>query len=121
MNHLELADLAKMLAEGPPFAEGARHLAESCRTCGEKYRQIEALMKRFGHWNPEIAVLEGLEADGLFAGLMASGQGSTDWSAQVERNEELHTWGVAWVALEQARELFSREEASKAQARDLAL
>jgi hypothetical protein len=119
--HLELAEIARMMSEDFT-AKACRHLAEVCPACGDRLRQVEALMQRFGHWSPEIAVQEGLEADGLFAGLMAEGQDFPAWSARVEQREELQTWGVAWVALERARETFSEgREAAKAQARDLAL
>jgi hypothetical protein len=77
-------------------------------------------MKRFQHWDPEVAVLEGLPAEDLFATIMAAGQDGTSWSSQVDEKEELQTWGVAWVALEQAREQIA-EEASRPRARDLAL
>jgi hypothetical protein len=77
-------------------------------------------MKRFQHWDPEVAVLEGLPAEGLFAAMMAAGQEGASWLSQVEEKEELQTWGGAWIALEQAREQLA-EEASGPRARDLAL
>jgi hypothetical protein len=119
MEHLELAEIAKLLADDL-HSKVCRHLAETCPACREQLRQVEALMKRFRHWNPEVAVLEGLEADGQLAALVATGQGSAGWSAQVEQKEDLQTWGVAWAALERARELLA-EEASKPPALDLAL
>src|SRR5436309_3196885 len=117
--HLELAEIARLMAEDFA-AKVCRHLAECCPVCGERLRQVEALMKRFRHWSPEVAVLEGLAADELFAGLLATGQGFASWSTQVEQNGELQTWGVAWVTLERARELLAGES-SKAQGLDLAL
>jgi hypothetical protein len=120
MEHLNLSEMAKLLSEGPPISRVCRHLAETCADCGEQLRQVEALMQRFGHWNPEVAVLEGLEADGLFTTLMAEGRDYADWLSLIERNEDFQTWGVAWVALERAREMIAAE-APQAQARDLAL
>ena len=117
MKHLELAEIARLLSVDPLTC---RHLAEACTACGERLRQIETLMKRFHHWDPEVTVLEGLPAEGLFATLMAAGTDGTIWSAQVDEKEEFQTWGVAWVALEQAREQLT-EEASSPRARDLAL
>jgi hypothetical protein len=117
--HLELAEIAKLLADDPA-SKVCRHLAATCPTCGERLRQVEEVMKRFRHWNPEVAVLEGLEGESLLADLLAAGHGSAGWSEQVEKREELQTWGVAWVALERARELIA-EEASRAEALDLAL
>jgi hypothetical protein len=117
MKHLQPAEIAKLLSVDP---ETCRHLAEVCPVCGERLQQVEALMKRFQHWDPEIAVLEGLPAEDLFAAIMAAGQDCTSWFSQVDEKEELQTWGVAWVALEQAREQMT-EEATRLRARDLAL
>jgi len=117
MKHLELPEIARLFSVDP---ETCRHLAESCPACGERLRQVEALMKRFQHWDPEVAVLEGLPAEGLFATIMAAGQSWESWSSQVDEKVELQTWGVAWVALEQAREPMT-EEVSRLRARDLAL
>ena len=121
MRHLELAEIAKMLAGEPPFPEACRHLAETCLECRGRLQEVEALMKRFGHWSPEIAVQEGLEADALFAGLLAAGQGYAEWRAEVEQKEELQTWAVAWLALGRARERFAERQAPGAETRDLAL
>jgi hypothetical protein len=120
MKHLELAEIAKMLSEEPPFPEACRHLAEACPECGNKLQQVEALIKRFGHWDPEVAVREGLEADELFASLLAAGQGYEEWRAQVEQREELQTWGVAWLALGRTRELFAQRQSPDVETRDLA-
>lgn len=117
MKHLELAEIARLLSSDPPTC---RHLAEACPVCGERLQQVEALMKRFQHWDPEVAVLEGLPAEGLFATLLAAGRDGASWLSQVEEKTELQTWGVAWVALEQAREHLA-EDASRPRARDLAL
>jgi hypothetical protein len=77
-------------------------------------------MKRFQHWDPEVAVLEGVPADDLFATILAAGPDYSSWLAQLDQNIELVTWGVAWVALEHASEQLD-EEASRPRARDLAL
>jgi hypothetical protein len=121
MRHLELAEIARMLAAEPPFPEACRHLAEACPECGTRLREVEALMSRFGHWSPEIAVQEGLEADELFAGLLAAGQGYAEWVAEVEQKEELQTWAVSWLALGRARELFAKRQAPGAETREFAL
>jgi hypothetical protein len=117
VKHPELAEIAKLLSEDP---ETCQHLAEACPDCHERLQQVKALMKRFQHWDPEVAVLEGLRADDLLATILAAGPDSTSWIAQLEKNVELVTWGVAWAALEQAREQMD-EEASRPRARDLAL
>jgi hypothetical protein len=117
MTHLELAEMAKLLLTEPA---ACRHLAATCPTCGERLRQVEALMERFSLWDPEVAVLEGLPAEDLFAALLAAGEDFTAWSARVDENEDFQTWGIAWVALEHAeRDLAA--EVSRPRARDLAL
>jgi hypothetical protein len=121
MRHPDLAEIAKMLAADSPYPEFCRHLAETCPECRDRVQQVEALTKRFGHWNPEVAVQEGLEADELFAGLLAAGTDFAAWRAEVERREELHTWAVAWLALGRSREQLYGKGAPKEEARDLAL
>jgi hypothetical protein len=120
MRHLELAEIAKLLSEGSPFAEICRHFAEVCPVCGERLGQVDALMKRFRHWDAETVVREGPSADGLFESLLAKGQDLAGWCSLVKEEGEYQTWGVAWVALERAQGLIA-EEATKAQARELAL
>lgn len=117
--HLTLAEIANLLTEdhSRPFV---KHLAETCPECGELYREAEGLIKRFHHWSPEVAILEGLEADGLFAKLMAGGRDFATRSWLLEHDESLQTWGVAWVALERARQCLG-EEGGAGQARDCAL
>jgi len=120
MKHLELADVAKLLGESSPILEACRHLSEMCPICGERLAHVEALMQRIGHWDPEVAVREGLEADDLLAALLAEGRDLAAWSSHVERTPEYQTWGVAWVALERAQKLMA-EEATISEARHLAL
>jgi hypothetical protein len=115
--HLELLHIARMWMDDPP---ACRHLAAVCPVCGEQLRRVEALMQRFRHWNAEIVVLEGLDADDLLAGFLAAGHDAATWPSQVEQTEELQTWGVAWAALEKARQCLA-DPAAQIQARDLAL
>ncbi|HEX3530069.1 MAG TPA: hypothetical protein VH988_23665 [Thermoanaerobaculia bacterium] len=116
-DHLELLDIARLLTDDP---SACRHLAALCPVCGERLRRVEALMQRFHHWNAEVMVLEGLEADELLAGFLAAGHDSATWSSRVEQSDNLQTWGVAWAALERARQLLADPDA-QIQARDLAL
>jgi hypothetical protein len=114
--HLELAEIAAFLGREEAPERFCRHLAAVCAPCGEQLRRVEALMKRFRHWNPEVVVAEGLVADGLLDALLATDPAS--WAAQVEQEADLQTWGVAWVALERARAILDQGER---QALDLAL
>ncbi|HEX3526652.1 MAG TPA: hypothetical protein VH988_06265 [Thermoanaerobaculia bacterium] len=118
MRHLTTAKIASLLAAaaGEEAEECCRHLAEVCPDCGERLAEVEALMKRFRHWNPEVVVVEGLVADGLLDALLATDPAS--WAAQVEEETDFQTWGVAWVALERARAILDQGES---QALDLAL
>jgi len=117
VKHPELIEIAKLLSDNPATCQ---HLAEACQDCHEHLQQVKALMKRFQHWDPEVAVLEGPPADDLFATILAAGPDLTSWVAQLDQNLELVTWGVAWVALDHASEQMD-EEASRPRARDLAL
>ena len=119
MRHLELTEIAKLLSDGGVAAETCRHLAEVCPVCGERLAEVEALMKRFRHWDAETVMREGPAADGLFETLLEKGQGPSGWSSLVDETE-YQTWGVAWVALERAQGLMAEED-TKAQARELAL
>ena len=114
--HLELADIAALLGREEAPERFCRHLAAVCAPCGEQLRRVEALMKRFRHWNPEVVVVEGLVADGLLDALLATDPAS--WASQVEQEADLQTWGVAWVALERARAILEQGESP---ALDLAL
>jgi hypothetical protein len=120
MKHLELAEIAKLLSEGSLSAESCRHLAEVCPTCGERLGQVEDLMKRFRHWDAETVLREGPAAEELFETLLEKGQGLDARASLVKEETEYQTWGVAWVALERAQGLIG-EEATRAQARELAL
>jgi len=119
MRHLELAEIAKLLSEGSPFAEICRHFAEVCPVCGERLGQVDALMKRFRHWDAETVVREGPAAAELFESLLIKGQDFAGWCSLVKEEGEYQTWGVAWIALERAQGLLAEDE-TRAQARDVA-
>jgi hypothetical protein len=110
--HLELADVAALLGKEEVAERFCRHLAALCEACGEQLRRAEDLIKRFRHWNPEVAVLEGLAADGLLDALLATDPRS--WDSQVEEEADLQTWGVAWAALERARAAVIAQEEGRA-------
>ncbi|HEX3531406.1 MAG TPA: hypothetical protein VH988_30460 [Thermoanaerobaculia bacterium] len=120
MKHLELPEIARMMSEDSPILQGCRHLAEVCPVCAERFAQVEALMKHVGHWDPEVAVREGLDADDLLAALLAAGPDLAGWTSRVEEKPEYQTWGVAWLALERAQALLA-EPSTRSQARDFAL
>ena len=120
MRHLELAEIATLLSKGGVDAESCRHLAEVCPVCGERLAEVEALMQRFRHWDAETVVREGPAAEVLFDALLENGKNPEGWAALVETDAEYQTWGVASVALEGAHKLLA-EDATRAQARDLAL
>jgi hypothetical protein len=118
MEHLTLAEIANLFStEGNEKL--VRHLAETCPGCRRQTEQVTALLSRFKHWSAEVVVTEGLEADDLFATLLANGKDFESWARYVEQHEELQTWCIAWVALERARERL--DEGAAAQALELAL
>lgn len=121
MQHPTLEDFAGFFSNHSEAAEMyGRHLAAVCPACGELLARIEALLKRFRHWDPAVVVSEGLEADALFDALVERGQDFAGWWREVEQQGELLSWGVAWVALERATALLA-EEASRTRARDFSL
>jgi len=120
MKHLEVAEIAKLLSDGSVGAETCRHLAESCPICAERLSQVEALMKRFRHWDAETVVREAPAAESLLDILLEQGEGRARWILLVEENPDLQTWCVAWIALERAQALLTSKE-GKGKARDLAL
>jgi len=121
MKHLETAEIAKLLSDGGVGVECCRHLAERCEVCGQRLAEIEALMKRFRHWDAETVWREGPAADALFETLLEKGQNPEGWASLVEQDAAYQTWCVAWVALEGAQKLIAGDDATQAQARDLAL
>lgn len=120
MKHLKTAEIAKLLSDGDVAAVCCRHLAERCEVCGQRLAEIDALMKRFRHWDAETVWREGPAADVLFETLLEQGKDLEGWTSLVESDAEYQTWGVAWVALEGAQKLIA-EGATRSQARDLAL
>jgi len=120
MRHLETTDIAKLLSDGGVAADVCRHLAEVCPVCGGRLAEVEALMRRFRHWDAETVLREGPAADVLFEALLEKGKSPEGWTSQVENDAEYQTWGVAWVALEGAQRLIA-DDGTRAQARDLAL
>ena len=119
--HPTLEEFAGFFSTYPEAAEVyGRHLAAVCPVCGELLEKIEALLKRFRHWDPAIVVGEGLEADSLLDALLETGQDFAGWWPEVEKRGELLSWGVAWVALERANALLA-EEGSSPHAQNLAL
>jgi len=120
MKHLETAEIAKLLSDGGVGVECCRHLAERCEVCGQRLAEVEALLKRFRHWDAETVSREGPAAEVLFETLLDQGKDLAGWASLVEGDEDYQTWGVAWVALEGAQKLIA-EGATRSQARDLAL
>jgi len=121
MSHPTLEQFAGFFSTDPDTAEiFCRHLAVVCPLCREHLDRIEGLLARFRHWDPAVVVSEGLDADALFDGLVATGAGCASWWAVVEQRDELVNWGVACVALERARALLA-EESSRPRAREFAL
>ena len=119
MKHLELAVIGKLLSSEEEVAESCRHFVEVCPTCRERFEQVDALMKRFRHWDAETLVAEAPAAEELLDALLDKGQGAADWASVLSDEAESQTWCVAWVALERAQGLLA-QDATRAQARNLA-
>src|SRR5947209_11620430 len=109
MCHLSTAKIAYLIAEaaGEEAAECCRHLAEVCPDCGTRLAEVEALLKRFRHWDAETVWREGPAAEALFETLLEKGRNPEGWASLVEQDVAYQTWCVAWVALEGAQKLIA--------------
>lgn len=118
-DHLSLEMLAKWLSGGLEHDDVlgyvVPHFLARCPVCQERHREILELQEEVGHWNEEVAVLEGLEAPELWNRLAE--RPYEEQIRQVEEDEDLHTWGLCQLLLKKSREAVFQDPA---QAVDLA-
>ncbi len=120
--HLSLETLAKLLSGGLEsdvlVTQVVPHFLAWCPVCRERCREIRRLQEEVGHWNEEVAVLEGLEAPELWRQLS-----DLRFEEQVKRveEEEFHTWGLCQLLLKSSREAVFGDPAAAVNLANLAV
>jgi tetratricopeptide (TPR) repeat protein len=105
-DHLSLETLAKWCSGTLEHDEVRRlvipHFLSLCIGCRERYAEILRLKKEVGHWDEEIAVLEGQLAPQVWSQLVD--RPFSEQLEEIEQNEELHFWGLCQLLLKKSRE-----------------
>jgi tetratricopeptide (TPR) repeat protein len=78
------------------------HFLARCPVCRERHAEILRIQKEVGHWDPEIAVMEGRQAPELWARLAE--RPYAEQLREVEEREDLHAWGLCQLLLQKSRE-----------------
>jgi tetratricopeptide (TPR) repeat protein len=78
------------------------HFLARCPVCRERHGDILRLQKEVGHWDEQVAVVEGQQAPGLWARL--ADRSYPDQIREIEADEELHVWGLCQLLLKKSRE-----------------
>lgn len=104
--HLSLEMLAKWLSGTLEYDEVLRlvipHFLAHCPVCRERHEEILRIQKEVGHWDPEIAVIEGQQAPELWGRLAE--RPYDEQLREVEEDEDLHAWGLCQLLLQKSRE-----------------
>jgi tetratricopeptide (TPR) repeat protein len=121
--HLSLETLAKWLAGVLEFDEMVRlvipHFLACCPECRWRHEEILRLQEEVGHWDEEVAVIEGRQAPELWRRLAE--RPYAEQLQEVEQNEELHIWGLCQLILKQSREAAFTDPAKAVELANLAL
>jgi tetratricopeptide (TPR) repeat protein len=121
--HLSLETLAKLLSGTLEHEEMLRviipHFLASCPDCRERQAEIRRLQKEVGHWNEEVAVLEGRRAPELWSRLAELPY--AEQIREIEKDEELHAWGLCQLLLKKSREVAFTDPSKGVELANLAL
>jgi tetratricopeptide (TPR) repeat protein len=121
--HLSLETLARWLSGGLEQEEMLRqvipHFLARCPVCRERREEIARLQKEVGHWNEEVAVLEGREAPELWDRLAE--RPYAEQLRMVEEDEALHAWGLCQLLLKKSREAVFNDPGKAVELANLAL
>ncbi|HEY2292672.1 MAG TPA: hypothetical protein VGM86_18375 [Thermoanaerobaculia bacterium] len=122
-SHLTEETLAKWLSGTLEHDEMLRlvvpHFLARCPVCRERHAEILRLQKEVGHWDPEIAVLEGRQAPELWDHL--AGRPYAEQLREIEQSEDLHAWGLCQLLLRKSREATFSDPARGVELANLAL
>ena len=95
------------------------HFLALCPVCRERHAEILRIQKEVGHWDPEIAVMEGRQAPELWARLAELP--NAEQLREVEEREDLHAWGLCQLLLQKSREATFSDPAGGVELANLAL
>jgi len=121
--HLSLELLAKLLSGGVEHDVMVRkvvpHFVARCPVCQERIREIRRLQEEVGHWDEEVAVLEGREAPELWERLAPLG--FEEQVKLVEEDEDLHTWALCQLLLRKSQDAVFVDPAAAVNLANLAV
>src|SRR5215210_733097 len=121
--HLSLETLAKWLSGVLEHDEMLRlvipHFLARCPVCRERHGEILGLQKEVGHWDEQVAVVEGRQAPELWARLAE--RPYPDQLREIEEDEELHAWGLCQLLLRRSREATFNDPGKAVELANLAL
>ncbi|HEX9944939.1 MAG TPA: hypothetical protein VGG03_23260, partial [Thermoanaerobaculia bacterium] len=121
--HLPLEILAKWLAGVLEHDEVLRlvipHFLARCPVCRERHEEILRLQKEVGHWDEEVAVVEGRQAPELWTRLAE--RPYPEQIREIEEDEDLHAWGLCQLLLRKSREASFNDPAKAVELANLAL
>ena len=122
-SHLTEETLAKWLSGTLEHDEMLRlvvpHFLAHCPVCRERHAEILRLQKEVGHWDPEIAVMEGRQAPDLWDRL--ANRSYSEQLREVEERGDLHAWGLCQLLLQKSREATFSDPAHGVELANLAL
>lgn len=122
-SHLTEETLAKWLSGTLEHDEIVRlvvpHFLAHCPVCRERHAEILHLQKEIGHWDPEIAVIEGRQAPELWNHLAE--RPYAEQLREVEERDDLHAWGLCQLLLQKSREATFSDPAHGVELANLAL
>lgn len=105
-SHLSLETMAQWLTGDLSFEDLTRvvipHFFASCPACHARYQEILRLKQEVGHWDDQVAVLEGSRAPELLQGLLD--KPFEEQMAQVEADPEYQSWGFCQILLKTSRD-----------------
>ncbi len=122
-SHLSQETLARWLAgrleHEAVLSEVVPHFLSNCTVCRDRVAEIRKLQEEVGHWDEEVAVIEGQEAPELLRRI--EDQPFAEQARRAEQDDALHTWGLCHLLLKKSLDRISDEPARALDLADLAV